>query len=329
MLLRIKQFLAMAGLTALEALRQPICLLLTVGCVVSIAAVPLLLLHAFGEDGKQVRDGALAFHFVFGVFIAVNAASTLLAREMKSGTASAVLSKPVSRELFLFSKFAGITLVVLIFSACATIATLLSERVGEKFYYTSTLAGYAMDSQVGAMLLGVPFAACLIAAYINYRFKRPFASTAFVMLSFLLVLVLVISGFFEIDGRWLPYNCRVQWRIIPVSLLITMALIVLLAIAITISTRFDTVPTLVVCSTIFMLGLMSDYLFGRFAGVSWISATLYTLVPNWQHFWAADALLKGGHVPWKYVVNAGMYAAVYTTAVLSLGMISFRHAEMK
>ncbi|MDD4872146.1 MAG: ABC transporter permease [Kiritimatiellae bacterium] len=329
MMLRIKQFLAMAGLTALEAIRQPICLLLSAGCVVLIAAVPLMIMHTFGEDGKQVRDSALAFHFVFGLFIAGHASGTLLSHEMKSGTASAVLSKPVSRELFFLSKFTGITVVVMLFSMCAAIATLLSERVAEKFYFTNTLTGYITDTQTGAMLFGAPFVACLVAALINYRFKRPFASTAFVMLLFSLLFVLVMSGFFERNGTWMPYDFHVQWRIVPVSILITMALVVLAAIAIALSTRLDTVPTLVISSTVFLLGLMSDYIFGRFAENSGFSAFLYMVVPNWQHFWAADALSGGGNVPWEYVINAGLYAAAYSTGILCLGMFSFRHVEMK
>ena len=329
MMLRIKQFLAMAGLTALEALRQPICLLLTAGCVVLIAAAPLTIMHMFGEDGKQVRDSAFALHFVFGLFVAGHAAGTMLSREIRSGTASAVLSKPVSRELFFLSKFAGITVVILVFSTCATLATLLSERVAEKFYYSDGLTGYIMDGPTGAMLFAAPFAACLAAALINYRLKRPFASSAFMMILVFLLLVLVISGFFERNGRWLPYNFHLDLRIIPVSILITTALVVLSALALTISTRFDIVPAMILCSVIFMIGLMSDYIFGRHAAGSGLSAFLYTITPNWQNFWTADALSGGGHVPWKYVYNAGLYAVVYSSGILCLGMLSFRHTEMK
>jgi len=329
MMLRIKQFLALAGLTAVEALRQPICILLAVSGVVLIAALPLVIMHTFGEDGKQVRDGALAFHFVFGLFIAGHAAGTMLSREMKSGTASAVLSKPVSRELFFLSKFAGITAVVVLFSVCAAAATLLSERVAEKFYFTSGLTGYMTDNQTGTMLVCAPLAACFVAALVNYRFKRPFASTAFVMLMFFLVLVLLVCGLFDVTGRWMPYDIGVQWRILPVSLLITMALVVLTAIALTISTRFEMVPTMVLCGAVFLLGLMSDYVLGRYAGSSRLCGFLYAVVPNWQNFWTVDALAGGGSVPLKYILSAGYYAVIYTAGILCLGMLSFRHTEMK
>jgi len=41
---------------------------------------------------------------VFGVFVSGYAACVSLAREMRTGTASAVLSKPVSREIFFLAK---------------------------------------------------------------------------------------------------------------------------------------------------------------------------------------------------------------------------------
>ncbi len=319
----------MAGLTALEAIRQPICLLLTAGCVVSIAAVPLTIMHLFGEDGKQVRDSAFAIHFVFGLFMAGHAAGTLLSGEIKKGTASAVLSKPVSRELFFLSKFAGIAAVILVFSVGATIATLLSERVAEKFYYTQALNGYVMDSQTGMMLFFSPFLACICAGIINYRFKRPFTSSAFWMIIIFLLIVLFVSGFFERNGQWRPYSLRLDSRIFAVSILVSLALVVLSAVAITISTRFDIMPTMILCSVIFMFGLMTDYILGRHVAESYVCGFFYTVLPNWQNFWVADALSGGGHVPWIYVLHAGLYAVVYTVGVLCLGMLSFRHTEVK
>lgn len=328
-MLRIRQFMALAGLTALEAIRQPIYLLLTTTCVVLTALVPLMLMYKFGEDGKLARDSALALHFVFGLFLAGYAACSSLTREMKSGTASAVLSKPVSREVFFVAKFAGIVGVILAFSICATLTTLLSERVAEKFCFTGKLVGYFTDWQTGKILIAAPFVAYLLAALINYFAGRPFQSTAFWLLLFFLLLVFFICGFFDRTGRPAPFDFRVQWRIVPASLLVTIALIVLSAIAISLSTRLTTVPTLTICSAIFLVGLMSDFLFGRSAASSRIADFLYRAIPNWQHFWVSDALTDGGTIPGVYVLNAGFYALAYSAGILCLGILSFRHTEMK
>ena len=51
--------------------------------------------------------------------------------------------------------------------------------------------------------------------------------------------------------------------------LILFALWILAALALACSTRWDMIPTLAICSAFFLLGLMSDYLFGRRAEPAW------------------------------------------------------------
>jgi hypothetical protein len=77
-----------------------------------------------------------------------------------------------------------------------------------------------------------------------------------------------------------------------------------------------------------MLGLMSDYLLGRHTAGSAAASVAYALLPNWQHFWVADALDAGGVIPWSYVARVAFYAAAYTGGVLCLGALSFRRREV-
>jgi len=326
---RLRQLLTLTRLTAVEAIRQPICLLLAASCILFIAASPLTVVHKFGEDGKFARDSSLAFHFVFGLLIAGYSAGSSLAREFRTGTASAVLSKPVSRTTLLLAKFFGIACVIILFSACVLPATLLSERIDEKFCMESDMTGYITDWHTGILLVAAPFAALLFAGIVNYTSHRPFGSTAFIFLLLCVLTVFVMSGFFDRLGRFAPFDFRVQWRILPAGILITLALLVLSAIAVSLSTRLGTGSTLTVSAGIFMVGLMSDYLFGRHAAVSAVSAFLYRIVPNWQHFWASDALSGGGRIPWHYLLHATVYAAAYCAGILCLGMLSFRHTEVK
>jgi hypothetical protein len=327
MILRVRQFLTLAGLTAVEAIRQPICLLLTTACVILTGLTPLLLLHQFGEDGRLVRDSALAFHFIFGLFIAGYAACSSLNREMRSGTASAVLSKPVGREVFFISKFAGIAAVVCAFSMCAALSTLLAERVAEKFLEARMT--WITDVHTGRMLIAAPFAAFLAAGIVNYATRRPFESTAFGLLLVSLLAVLFIAGSFDEFGRIAPFDTRVQWRIVPASLLITMALVVLSAIALGLSVRLGTVPTLTILFVILIAGLVSDYVLGRLSSTSNVAIVMYRLIPNWQNFWVPEALVNGGTIPLRYLLNAGIYGAAYSAGVLCLGVIAFRNTEMK
>ena len=113
-----------------------------------------------------------------------------------------------------------------------------------------------------------------------------------------------------------------------VIMVLPVALLVLTAIALSLSTRLGTAPTLAICVVIFMVGLLSDFLVGQYAAGSPLAAFIYKVIPDWQHFWVSDALTGGGRVPGSYLLNAGLYAAAYCAAVLCIGLFAFRCTEM-
>jgi hypothetical protein len=116
---------------------------------------------------------------------------------------------------------------------------------------------------------------------------------------------------------------------LPAAILILFALWILAGLAIACSTRFELMPTLAICSGVFLLGLMSDYLFGRLAEAgSWWASVLYTAVPNWQLFWLADALEGKKVIPWSYVGRAFGYVLGYLGAALALALLLFEDREL-
>ncbi|MDI6774412.1 MAG: hypothetical protein QME60_03320 [Verrucomicrobiota bacterium] len=328
MMFLLKQFLALTGLTAMETMRRPLCVLLTASAVVSVALIPLVTVYQFGEKGRLARDSGLAVHFVIGLIVAAYAACSALTRELRDGTAAAALSKPVGRTLFFLAKFAGVAAIVLAFSACATVATLLAERVAERYveFEASTLC--VTDIRTGIALAGAPFLAYLLAGIVNYRSRRPFQSTAFGLMALLVGLALLSSALFDRMGRWAPFEFRVAWRIVPAGLLVTLGLLIFAALALGFSTRLNTITTLTLCGALFVTGLMSDYWFGKYAGDSVSALAAHRLVPNWQHFWVSDFLAGGGAVPAQYLARAGGYWLVCLTGILLLGVVSFRHTEV-
>lgn len=320
----LRQFVAIAGLTALEIARQPICLILATTCVM-LMILASVQAYQFGEEGKFVRDTALAIHFFFGLLVAAYAACTALSREFRNGTASAVLCKPVGRGLFFLSKYAGVAAAIILFSVCATGATLLCEEAAPRLYKVDRLT-------VGLMAAAVVISYAA-AGLVNYFWKRPFPSTAFSILLFLLVLVLVAAALRQEPPQLQPdenghtslVERSIQWRLVPASALVTLALLVLAAIALALATRLDTVPVVLLSCGVLLLGLMSDYLFGRSSSAAAVAA--HRLVPNWQYFWLADALTGGGRISWRYVGGAALYALLYASAMLGAGALLFRHKE--
>src|SRR5580658_9564277 len=104
----MRQFFTIAVNAFMELVRQPVFLLLmTVSVLFEIfLAVPYY--FAFGDEPKLVENSTLAVMLLSGLFGAVLSASASLAREIRTGTALAVLSKPVGRAQFLLAKFAGL-----------------------------------------------------------------------------------------------------------------------------------------------------------------------------------------------------------------------------
>jgi hypothetical protein len=75
---------------------------------------------------------------------------------------------------------------------------------------------------------------------------------------------------------------------------------------------------------------MSDYLFGRPAERgSWWGTILYTVTPNWQLFWLADALDSGKSTfHWNYVAKAFAYVVAYVGAALAFAVFMFEEREL-
>ncbi len=320
MMVRLRQYIALSALTALEALRQPIALILLTCCVLFMGLLPLVLTHTMGESEKLVRDSVLALHFVCGLFVGSLAASASLTHELRRGTAAAVLAKPVGRELFFFAKFSGVCVLVLLFSYAALLAGLLSTR-------TASIA-YQIDPYAVAVIPVAVLLAYLLAGALNLLLRKPFVSNAFGYTLLFLTLGFLLSSFFDREGHTVAFAQEVPWELVPAALLVTLAVLLLTAIAVSLATRLGTVATLSICSIVLLLGLMSDYLFGRHTGDSFTARILYALLPNWQHFWTADAISHDLAISPTYIGRVAGYAFFYLVGVLGLGIVSFRHKEI-
>lgn len=316
-----RQFLTLAANTALDILRQPVILLLVAACIVLIGILPLMVMFTFGEEERLVRDGALAFQFVFGLLICGTAAAFALYKEVTGGGAALVLCKPVGRATFFLAKYTGVLAILLVFSSLALIAALFSVRLA--------MFGVREDWR-GALLFfaSVP-AAFALAAAVNYWFRRPFMSQTFWFMLVCLPAALLIAAGIDPGGHVCRFGAFLQWKLVPAMSLIALAVAVLAAIALALSTRLPPVQSLTACGMVFILGLLSDYLLAQASLHSFWAALGYGLLPNWQDFWLADALAGMGTIPWDYVRQAGVYAALYTAGVLCLGLLSFRNVEIQ
>jgi ABC-type transport system involved in multi-copper enzyme maturation permease subunit len=319
----MRQFFTIAANAFMELVRQPIFLLLMTVSVVFELFLAVPYYFAFGDEPKLVENSALAVLFLSGLFGAVLSASSSLAREIRSGTALAVLSKPVGRVKFLLGKFAGLAAALTVLTYINTVGLLLASRMAFDAYGKTDLPA------LGIFTAGVVLA-YLLGGFTNFFLRRTFVSDAvFAMVLFCTLAAFIVFQFTS-QMESLGTVGRVNWNLLPAAILILFALWILAAIALACSTRFDTIPTLAICSAIFLLGLMSDYFFGRPAAQGhWWASTLYSVIPNWQLFWLADAIETGKSTfQWAYVGKALAYAIFYAGAALAAGAALFEEREL-
>lgn len=318
----MRQFATIAANALMELVRQPVyLLLLTVsgGFGVFLAIVPYF---GFGDDPKMVKDSVLAVMLLAGLVGAVLSASASLAHEIRTGTALAVLAKPVSRAQFLLAKYVGVAGALTILIYYNLLSVLLASRMAYDAYGSTDLL--AFRGYGGAVLLAYGSA-----AFANYFLSRTFVSDAVLGLNLLVTIAFVAISFFDKEGAVQPFAKGVDWRLLPAVVLILFAVWILAGLALACSTRFEMIPTLTICTGVFVLGLMSDYLLGTRANEGqWWATALHTLLPNWQLFWMADALEQQKTIPWEYVGRAVGYVAGYLGAALALALALFEDREL-
>ena len=319
----MRQFLTIATNAFMELIRQPVFLLLMTASVLFEIFLAVPYYFAFGDEPKLVENSVLAVMLLSGLLGAVLSASASLAREIRTGTALAVLSKPVGRAQFFLAKYTGLAAALTLLSYVNLVGVLLASWMAFDAYGKTNLPA------LGIFAAGVVVAYAL-AGFSNFFLRRPFVSDAVLALVVMATFAAFLIFQFITQRQTIGVMAHVDWRLVPAGILILFALWILAALALACSTRLDTIPTLAVCSAFFLIGLMSDYFFGRRAETGeWWASTLYTVIPNWQLFWFADALDMGKSTfHWGYVGKAFAYMVAYAGAALAVGTALFEEREL-
>ncbi|HEY2081221.1 MAG TPA: hypothetical protein VGI88_00445 [Verrucomicrobiae bacterium] len=319
----MRQFATIATNAFMELVRQPIFLLLTTATAAFEIFLATPYYFAFGDEPKLVKNSVLAVMLLAGLFGAVLTASSSLGREIRTGTALAVLSKPIGRAQFLLAKYAGLVVALTLMTYVNLVAALVASRMAFDAYGSTDMG--ALGIFAGGIVLAYG-----IAGFSNFFLRRPFVSDAFFALLVMLTLAAAVIFQFTKQQASLGQAATVDWRLVPAAILVLFALWILASLALACSTRVDVIPTLAICSAVFLIGIMSDYLFGLHAEKgSWWASVLYTVTPNWQLFWLADVLETGKNTfPWEYVGKAFGYVVGYVGAALCLAILLFEDREL-
>jgi ABC-type transport system involved in multi-copper enzyme maturation permease subunit len=314
----------------LEAIRQPIFIVLVLVGLLAMVCNVNLAAFTMGEDEKLLVDLGLSTLLIVGLLLAAFTASSVLSKEIENKTVLTVVSKPVTRAAVIVGKFLGVAGALAVGYYILTLSFLLAVRHKPQMGYGH---GEIYDGPVVTFSLLFGLLALLTAGLLNYLYRRPFPSTLTACLAAMLTIAVGICSILARDW-WLQspltdFNPQIMYAVGMVFL----AILVLSAAAIAASTRVNQVITLLICCGVFLFGLVSEFFLGRSLAegespLTRLLAPLYVAVPNLQVFWAADALSQGHAITPEYFASVAAYAAVLITALLSLAVLLFQRRDV-
>ncbi len=309
--------------TFIETLRQPVYAIIIVAALFMLFMSPSLTMYTMSDDNKLLRELGLSTLFLASLFIAIFSASGAVAKEIENKTITTVLSKPVQRPIFIVAKFLGVAAAVVLAHYICTIALLMAIRHG-----VLETASDTHDWTVIAAAAIVVAAAFLLSAFFNYAYDWKFSSTAIVLTAVFATFGIVFLCFIDRNWQFNPKHNGINALDVYGAVLLLLAAIIIVALAVALSARFNIVVTLSACVGIFLLGLVTDWAFGELAKTQVWAKICYFLVPNLQVFWISDAIYEESQVPLKYVLIVASYALCYTAGILALAVALFQRRQV-
>jgi len=328
---------AILSTTFIETIRQPIygvLLFVAIGMLVLNPSIAGFSLEGGGGDDKIMTDVALSTMLLYGLLASVFSATGVITREIESFTVLTVVSKPVSRPIFLIGKFLGVAVAMIVAYYVLSIAFLMTVRHG----VMSTNAD-KFDLPVLWFGFGAIAISLVAASFGNYIYGWHFFSALLGWLVPLATVAFAAALFFD-DGFAVKsplsdfgkLSLDQVLQIVYALVLVFLAVMILTAFAVALATRFSQVITLILCCGVFLLGLLSDYYFGLHTDQGPLYNLAYRALPNFQFFWIGDALTQGVKLDpatmARHVLSVAAYAGIYTLAILSFGVALFQTREV-
>lgn len=262
------QVFAIARITFIESLRQPVFFVVVVLSAVLQVFNTLLSAYTMGYteetevfgDDKLLLDMGLATVLVCGTLLAAFVATSVLSREIDNKTALTVISKPVGRPLFVIGKYLGVSSAMSVAIIIMTAFFLLAIRHSVMSTARDTVDGpvllFGLLSILGSITIGV---------WGNFFYGWVFSSTT--VGAMLPTSVLAYVATLVVNKDWAFQSPAEDFKpqIMLAALCVFLAMLVLSAVAIAASTRLSQVMTVTLCAGALLLGLLSNYLIGRFA----------------------------------------------------------------
>ncbi len=326
----IQQLTTIARNTFTESLRQPVYVVVMLVATLVLVFIPTMAAYTMDDDNQFMLEMSLSTLFLGGVLLAAFTATGVLSEEVESKTVLTVISKPVAKPAFVVGKFLGVAAAITLAYWILCVITLLTVR-----HQVMQTASHQFDQPVLTFGFLAVLLAVSIAALGNYFYHWAFTSTLtwslLVWLSVAWVLVLLIDKewhFQPLTAEFGEEGSLLGGQLMIGLLLIYQSVLILTAVAIACSTRLGQIMTIVVSAGVFLLGVVNNALFGRYADESAFAAFMFRITPNLQFLWPGDALLQGNDFTAGYVLMVSVYSVLWAGVALALAVALFQTREV-
>jgi hypothetical protein len=282
-----------------ETVRQPIYYVILLVSGAMIALSHFFALFTFGQEAKFVYDMGLATITLATLFQALFSASTVISDEIEKKTVLTVLSKPLARWEFIVGKFLGVAGAVLPATVILGVILLLAT-------YWSTVDPYVGHHEHS----GESHSHAHVEGEAEGDHEKEWDENTLI-------------GFTMVAG---PSFAKATF-------MIYMQVAMLAAVSVAVSTRMPMLLNLVICSGVFVLGNLTEYLrvllggLGKIPGI--LGGILYTVVPNLSHFSiVGQKAAVGIQVSGTYILLATVYGVGYIMVALIFAFLLFRTREV-
>lgn len=329
----LDQFIAIARNTFLESVRQPIVLV-----VAGVATILIVLCNPFSawtmrDDQRMFVDIGLATVFLATAVLSAFIATSVLSREIDNRTVLTVVSKPVSRPVFIVGKFVGVSMTMGLALTYLGLVYLLVEMHGTLQTVRDPYHGPVLTFGIAAVVAAVGGG-----AWLNYFYGKNFPAWTVGLGVPLLGFAYLLALLWDAEWNRVPIGKQFEPEMVKALFLMGLAMLVLNAVAVAASTRFGQVFTLTIVVGVFVLGLLSDWMLGSRLAASSTTADGTVLhavlsvcraaLPNFQMFWLSDALTQKKSIPFDYIAYAVPYSLALVSALLSVATVLFQRREV-
>lgn len=354
----LEQLLAIARNTLFESIRQPIVLVVCAIATILLILCNPLAAYTLEDDQRMFVDIALSTVFIASAIVAAFIATNVLNREIENKTVLTVVSKPVGRPTFVIGKYLGVAAALLLVLLYLSFAFMLAEMHGVLKTVRTPIHQPVLLFSALAVIAGIGGA-----TWANYFYGKSFSSSALLLTTPLAALAYALALLW--GPEWTPNTAemifgRASSEAYTVGVnpvfepqlwiavgMMGLAVLILAAVALAASTRLGQVLTLCVTLGVLLLGLLSDWLFARkITELAHIAAatpeqfgfgarvetfafkTAYSVIPNFQVFWLADAVNQDRTVPMAYIGQTVPYGLCLIAAALAIAVVLFQRREV-